>query len=237
MHQQPSLTLTPVGVVHSPFKEKFGIPRQSGLAKDIFSTLTLHPPFNQPETVQSLSGFSHLWLIFGFHATSDRGWHPTVRPPRLGGNKRVGVFASRSTHRPNPIGLSVVKLESIDLQNGVVLTISGADLMDGTPVYDIKPYITFADSLPHAQSGYVDAPPVQAHIQYTPEAAIQLSLFQETRPQLSAVITAALGYDPRPAYQAKSQELNKTYGIHLMDLNIRWIYQQDQLIVTDISLV
>ncbi|WP_018150444.1 tRNA (N6-threonylcarbamoyladenosine(37)-N6)-methyltransferase TrmO [Leeia oryzae] len=232
MSALPLPGLTPVGVVHAPFKEKFGIPRQSGLAKDVSSTLELLPPYNVPEAVTGLDGFSHLWLIFGFHATAERGWRPTVRPPRLGGNRRVGVFASRSTHRPNPLGLSVVELTGIDTRSGVVLHLRGADLMDGTPVFDIKPYIAFADAIPTARSGYVDAPPAVQPVSYTPAAQQQLAQHQQRWPQLSQVIQTALGYDPRPAYKNTT---DADYGVHLYDVNVRWTVAGEQVVVTEIS--
>jgi tRNA (adenine37-N6)-methyltransferase len=136
------IAFTPIGIVHSPFKEKFGVPRQPGIATAARATLELLPPYDREEALEGLSGFSHVWLVFVFHATAAQGWQPSVRPPRLGGNVRVGVFASRSMFRPNPIGLSVVELEGYGREDGrLVLHVKGADLIDGTPVLDIKPYI------------------------------------------------------------------------------------------------
>lgn len=143
----------PIGVIRSPYKEKFAIPRQPGLICDGGGALELLPPYNQPDAVRGLEGFSHLWVIFVFHQTMDGGWRPTVRPPRLGGNARVGVFATRSTFRPNPIGMSLVELHGIETRNGVRLQLGSLDLVDGTPVLDIKPYLPFAESQPQRAQG------------------------------------------------------------------------------------
>ena len=143
-------TFEPVGIIHSPYKEKFGIPRQSSLVRAARAQLELFAPYNHPDAVRGLEAFSHIWIQFVFHQTAARGWTPLVRPPRLGGNARVGVFASRSTHRPNPIGLSLVELAGIDYTGGLKLNLTGADLVDGTPVLDIKPYIPFVESRPDA---------------------------------------------------------------------------------------
>ena len=141
------LTLQPIAVVHSPYDEKFSVPRQPNLVAQGKGFIRLLPPFNSPDSVRGLEAFSHLWLIFQFHQIPERGWHATVRPPRLGGNQRIGVFASRATHRPNPIGLSKVKLERIEIANGeVYLHLGSIDLVNGTPILDIKPYIAYADS-------------------------------------------------------------------------------------------
>lgn len=150
----------PIATIHSPFKEKFGTPRQPGLIPAARGIFELVPPYNTPETVRALETFSHLWLLFVFDRCSDAKWHPTVRPPRLGGNARVGVFASRSNFRPNPIGQSVVQLDSVDCaEDGVKLHVSNFDLLDQTPILDIKPYVRYADSLPDAQCSYAPEPP------------------------------------------------------------------------------
>ncbi|WP_240947068.1 tRNA (N6-threonylcarbamoyladenosine(37)-N6)-methyltransferase TrmO [Leeia aquatica] len=232
MHSPAALAMQPVAVVRSPFREKFGIPRQSGLTAGISSEVVLLPPYDIAQTVQGLEGFSHLWLLFAFHANLDRGWRPTVRPPRLGGNRRVGVFASRSTHRPNPIGLSVVALHQVRLEAGVVLQVSGADLLDGTPILDIKPYIPFADAIPDARGGYVDAPPQQSPITYSEAAQAQLLEHRQRWPELPNVIAAALGYDPRPAYH---QAEGRRYGVALYDLDVAWEQHGQQKVVVSIT--
>ena len=141
-----SYTLIPIAYIHSDFKEKFGIPRQSGRAPSTVARILFEPNFQHPDFIRGIEGFSHLWLLFDFSLTREKGWSATVRPPRLGGNKRVGVFASRSPFRPNHIGLSCVKLKSVEYtETGIQLTVLGADLLDGTPIFDIKPYLPFAD--------------------------------------------------------------------------------------------
>lgn len=152
--------MTSIGVISSPYKEKFAIPRQPGLVSSAKATLTLTPPYDEPDALRGLAEFSHVWLVFAFHETMDKGWNPTVRPPRLGGNERLGVFATRSTFRPNPIGLSVAKLEGITTRNNQCqLHLSGIDLVDGTPILDIKPYIPYADNVPDAQGSYANESP------------------------------------------------------------------------------
>ena len=156
-------TFAPIGVIHSCFKEKFGIPRQPGLVPAARAVLELLPPYNRAEAVRGLEGFSHIWVSFVFHACLDAPWKPTVRPPRLGGNRRLGVFATRSTHRPNPIGLSAVELERIETGPGrVLLHLKGADLMDGTPVLDIKPYLPYSDVIPGATGGFAAEAPARS---------------------------------------------------------------------------
>lgn len=210
----------PIGVVHSPFKEKFGIPRQPGLVSEARARLELLPPYNRREAVEGLDGYSHIWIQFVFHQAIKDQWQPTVRPPRLGGNKRVGVFASRSPFRPNPIGLSVVKLESVHAAGGKVeLMLSGVDLLDGTPVLDIKPYVAYVDSIPDAISGFAPASPdVAFDVQFSPRAEAQMQAHNEDN--LRAFITNLLEIDPRPAYS--SSQPDRVYGIRLYDFDLRW---------------
>jgi len=212
-------TFEPIGIISAPYKEKFGIPRQSALAPAAHSLLKLLPPYNQAECVRELETFSHIWIQFVFHQTAQRGWTPLVRPPRLGGNAKVGVFASRSTHRPNPIGLSLVELTGIDLSDGVTLQLCGADLMDGTPVLDIKPYIPFVESRPDALSGFVDGPPPQLTVHWSPEALSHLNTLPNLPTGLSELIDQVLAQDPRPAYQ---DDPLRSYGVRLYDLDIRF---------------
>ena len=146
------MTLEPIGIVRSCFGSKFAVPRQPGLCPSAWGHLVFHEPYRSPEALRGICGFSHLWLIFGFHETLAQGWHPTVRPPRLGGNERVGVFASRSPFRPNGLGLSLVKLEGSDPTGTLLL--GGLDLLDGTPIYDVKPYLAYAEAIPEATSGF-----------------------------------------------------------------------------------
>jgi tRNA-Thr(GGU) m(6)t(6)A37 methyltransferase TsaA len=218
-----SFTFTPIGIVRSPFKEKFGVPRQPGIATAARATLELLPPYDREETLEGLSGFSHVWIVFVFHATAAQGWQPSVRPPRLGGNAHVGVFASRSMFRPNPIGLSVVELEGHGREDGkLVLRIKGADLVDGTPVLDIKPYVPYADSLPHARGGYADsAPAAPLQVRFTPQAEAQLRAREAAHPQLRELIVQLLGADPRPAYRGPENDLRE-YGMRLLDFDLHW---------------
>lgn len=212
-----------IGVIHSPYKEKFAVPRQPGLVKDGSGTLELLPPYNQPEAVRGLDGFSHLWLLFIFHQTMEGGWRPTVRPPRLGGNARMGVFATRSTFRPNPVGMSLVELQGITHQHDkVLLQLGGLDLVDGTPIVDIKPYLPFAEAIPGARAGYAQqAPAADMPVYFTDDVTRQLEQLNGQYPHLTRFICDVLAQDPRPAYR-KSEDPGKTYAVHLLDFNVRW---------------
>ena len=195
--------------IHNDFPTKFGLPRQSGLAPSLCSKIVFEPAYRVPEALRGLDGFSHIWLIWGFSGNSH-SWSPTVRPPRLGGNVRMGVFATRSPFRPNPIGLSSVRLESIesDGENGLVLIVSGADLMDGTPIYDIKPYLPGVDAHPDATEGFVGThKQVLLEVEVSPELAAELS-----EPQL-ATLREILAQDPRPAYHAGHADPDRIYGL------------------------
>ena len=210
-------TVSPIGIIHSPYQEKFGIPRQPALAPSAPVSLRLLPPYDQADCVRGLEAFSHVWLHFLFHETLARGWQPLVRPPRLGGNTRVGVFASRATHRPNGIGLSLVALQGIDTSAGVTLHLSGADLLDGTPVLDIKPYIPFVEARPEARSGFVDGPPPQLDVAWQPGALAQLQAWQQAPDWFARLVDEVLAQDPRPAYQ---DDPARRYGMRLADCNI-----------------
>ncbi len=192
--------LEAIGVVRSCFGEKFAIPRQPGLCPSAWGQLIFHRPYRSAEAVRGLDGFSHIWLIFGFHQTADQGWKPTVRPPRLGGNQRIGVFASRSTFRPNGLGLSLVKLDSVELggENGPILHLSGLDLLDHTPIYDVKPYLPYAEALPDAVAGFAQEEIVLLPVEIDAPA---MEIFQSLPPRLQAVIRESLALDPRPAVQ------------------------------------
>ncbi len=215
--------MTPVGRIHSPYKEKFAVPRQPGLVKSARATLELLPPCNDPQTLRGIEAFSHLWLVFVFHECQGQGWHPTVRPPRLGGNERVGVFASRSPFRPNGLGLSVVELREVHQQGDRLwLELGGVDLVDGTPILDIKPYLPYADSLPAAQGGFAPmAPEAGMPVRFAPEAEAQLLAQQARYPELKHFIGEVLAQDPRPAYR-RSQDDERLYGVKLYDFNVQW---------------
>lgn len=215
-------TFDAVGVIRSPFKEKFGIPRQSGLMAAAEATLELLPPYDREEALRGLEGFSHVWLVFVFHGVEPGHWSPTVRPPRLGGNERLGVFATRATHRPNPIGLSAVELTGSGREGGrLVLRLRGADLLDGTPVLDIKPYLPYADSLPLARGGFAaSAPQAPLTVAFAPEAEAAIAARPDL-PRLRAFIEQMLRLDPRPAYQEAGAG-ERVYGVRIFDLDVRW---------------
>ena len=214
--------MKPVAVIHTPFKEKFGIPRQPGVVKDACGVIELIAPFNRPEMLKGLEAFSHLWLIWQFHAVPDGEWKPTVRPPRLGGNKRVGVFASRSPFRPNPIGLSVVKLDAIE---GGSIMVSGVDLMDATPILDIKPYVPYSDCIPDATQGFAKgAPTPSLHVTFSTTAESQLQRRDHPEEDRQLII-GLLQIDPRPAYK---QHQDGEYGFRLHDFDLRWSVSADQ---------
>jgi tRNA-Thr(GGU) m(6)t(6)A37 methyltransferase TsaA len=221
---------SPIGVVESCFPDNFGIPRQPGLVPAARGAVRLLAPYDQPEAVRGLEGFSHLWVIFVFHQLKGETDKCTVRPPRLGGNTRLGVFASRATHRPNPIGLSLVKLEGINQQAGVSLEVSGLDIVTGTPVLDIKPYLPYAESIDNARSGYADAAPGAIEVVYSELARQQANVLENRYPGFSALLTQVLAQDPRPAFhQQSSSHRQRVYGLTLYDQNIRWHMLDDQV--------
>lgn len=213
------MTLVPVATVHSCFGGKFGVPRQPGLCPAAWGRLVFHEAFRMPEAIRGIEGFSHLWLVFGFHQTAVQGWSPTVRPPRLGGNRRVGVFASRSTFRPNSLGLSLVRLEGIDTgsADGPALLLGGLDLVDGTPVYDIKPYLPYAEAIPEAAAGFAAAEIPRLAVVVADEAAEEFSALPE-RSRL--VIRQTLALDPRPAVCGDDE--TRVFGALLCGANVRF---------------
>ncbi|RJG47625.1 tRNA (N6-threonylcarbamoyladenosine(37)-N6)-methyltransferase TrmO [Motilimonas pumila] len=229
------MELDPIARVRSPYKEKFAIPRQPGLVTAAKGRIEFLAGYQNDEMLQGIEQFSHLWLIFVFHHTQEQGWKPSVRPPRLGGNAKMGVLASRSTFRPNPIGLSVVKLENvIRLDKDVSLEISGMDLVDGTPLLDIKPYLPYADSLPDAQAGYAQQEPdVELDVVFTQNAQAQLSALSG-QAELQTLIEQVLAQDPRPAYR-KGKPDAKQYGVKLAEFNVCFMVINSQCQVTDIQ--
>jgi tRNA-Thr(GGU) m(6)t(6)A37 methyltransferase TsaA len=216
---EAQFSFNPIGILHSCYGEKFGIPRQPGLVKSAAATLKLLPPCNTPEALRGLEEFTHLWVIFLFHQSAAGSWKSTVRPPRLGGNERVGVFASRSNFRPNPIGLSVVELLKIE---GTTLQLGGGDFLEGTPVLDIKPYIPYADSIPAASGAYASRTPEPVNtVEISTEAERAIAqLENEKRPALRQLIVDMLAYNPRPAYQTDDPE--RIFGTQLFDLDLKW---------------
>jgi len=217
------ISLNPIGIANTPYKEKFAIPRQPGLVSSAKGTVKLLGSVNNIDSVRELEQFSHIWLLFIFHGTEDQGWKPLVRPPRLGGNKKMGVLATRSTFRPNPIGMSVVKLDKLEIDNqDVILHISGMDLLDQTPIVDIKPYIPYSDSLPNANAGFAQTgPEISLTVAFSEQAQLALATLNTEFPELSLLIKQVLAQDPRPAYK-KNKNDDKIYGMNLYNLNIQW---------------
>lgn len=215
------MEFSPIGILHSPFREKFGIPRQPGLAPHAISRLIMLPEFANAACLDGLTGFSHLWLVFLFHSTATQGWQPTVRPPRLGGNERLGVFATRSMFRPNPVGLSAVELiDIVDGMHGKELLLRGADLLDGTPVLDIKPYVPYADAIPDARAGFAPDAPQTLLVHWTETATTQAEKLKISV-DLRGLIDEVLSQDPRPAYRHHSEDAN-VYGVWLDGVNVRF---------------
>ena len=214
--------------IRNGYEEKFGIPRQSGLAEEVISTVVFEEEYRVAEALRGIDQFSHLWLIWGFDRAERETWSPTVRPPRLGGNKRMGVFATRSPFRPNAIGLSCVRLTGVEkTAEGTVLRVSGADLMNGTPIYDIKPYLPYADCRPEATGGFTDR---------TAKRQVQVVIPEEAGAGLTdsekEALTAVLREDPRPAYQ---DDPDRIYGFRFGGQNIRFRVENGILTVLDTS--
>ncbi len=214
--------------VHSDFPSKFGVPRQSGLVEDLTSTLVFEPEFRSEDALRGLEGFSHLWLVWVFHQAARREWSPTVRPPRLGGNARMGVFATRSPFRPNPIALSAVRLDGVERTEawGTVLRLRGADLVDGTPVLDVKPYLPYADCIPDALGGFAAAPAA-------PALAVDIppDLLERVPPERRRALRGVLAQDPRPRYQ---EDPDRVYGFGFAGLEVRFSVADGVLTVREI---
>lgn len=225
------MEIKPIAFIRTEFPEKFGVPRQSGLARNLKGRIVFEPEYRNPDALRGLDGFSHIWLIWEFSANRTTSpWQPTVRPPRLGGNAHMGVFATRSPFRPNPLGLSCVKIHSVELStpDGPVVTVLGADLMDGTPIYDIKPYIRYADSRPEAVCGYVDALEERSlKVVFPSELSVKIA---DTEVIPSLVETLRL--DPRPSYHDDPQ---REYGLSFAGYNIRFHVSGNVLEVTDVT--
>lgn len=215
---QAAFDLTAIGRIASDYPDKFGIPRQPGLVPAGRAVLHLLPPYDDPLAVRGLDQVSHLWLTFVFHRSPQR-WTALVRPPRLGGNAKVGVFATRSTHRPNRLGLSLVTLERIEIDNGVRLYLQGHDLVDGTPVLDIKPYLPWAESLPEARAGFAPDAPPRREVRFTAQAMIAIDE-RDDAGSLRELIRQVLAQDPRPAYRRGAE--SRIYGVPLRDVDVRF---------------
>lgn len=223
------LTMHIIANIHSDFPTKFGIPRQSGLVEELTAQIVFTPDYRAPEAVRGLEDFSHIWLIWQFSKAVREHWSPTVRPPRLGGNTRMGVFATRSPFRPNAIGLSCVRILKVEpnTPEGPVLTVAGADLMDGTPILDIKPYIPYADCQVDATGGFTDtAGEFLLKVEFPPEL---LSMVPEDRRE---ALIGVLRHDPRPSYQRKPE---RVYGMEFAGWNIRFRVAEDVLTVIEVE--
>ena len=214
--------------IRSDFPSKFGIPRQSGLVEQLKAQVVFEPEYRSPDALRGLEGFSHIWLIWQFSQAVREGWSPTVRPPRLGGNARMGVFATRSPFRPNPIGLSCVRLERVELRPGTgpVLHVAGADLMDGTPIYDIKPYLPYADCKPEASGGFAGQPK-----EPTLEVVCPPELLRPLDLRRREALLAVLSQDPRPSYQ---HDPERVYGFSFGGCNVRFTVVGDRLTVREL---
>lgn len=215
--------------IHTDFATKFGVPRQSGLVPELRSSIVFEPQFRNPDALRGIEDFSHIWLIWHFSEADRESWSPTVRPPRLGGNRRLGVFATRSPFRPNSLALSCVKLESVELSrtNGPVLHVSGADLMDGTPIFDIKPYIPYADCRPEASGGFTDEVERRCLTVVIPDG-----LRTALPPEKLASLTGVLENDPRPSYQ---DDPERVYGFGFAGAEVRFRVSGEVLTVVSIE--
>ena len=222
------LTLQPIATIENDFPTKFGVPRQSGIVDELRSRIVFLPEYRQAEAFRGLKDFSHLWLIWGFSEVKRKGWSATVRPPRLGGNQRMGVFATRSPFRPNPIGLSCVRLVEIcgDAHSGISLIVSGADLMNGTPIYDIKPYLPYADCKPEASGGFAPQRGEALAVDFPAEL---LSRVPEDKRD---ALTGVLAQDPRPHYQSDPQRI---YGMAFAGLEVRFRVADGAVYVVEVT--
>ena len=221
--------MEPIAHIRSDFATKFGVPRQAGLVEELRAAVVFEPPYRVPEALRGIEGFSHLWLIWEFSQARREGWSPTVRPPRLGGNQRVGVFATRSPFRPNPIGLSCVGLVGVELDTaqGPLLPVSGADLVDGTPILDITPYLPDADGRPGAAGGFAGAAPAEAlAVDFPPALLDRVPAGRRT------ALLGVLAQDPRPPYQ---EDPRRVYGFGFAGLEVRFTVRDGVLTVTDVT--
>lgn len=222
-------TFTIIARMHSDFDQKFGIPRQSGLVEELESLIVFEPEFRNPDALRGLEGFSHLWIVWEFSKARRENWSPTVRPPRLGGNQRLGVFATRSPFRPNPIGLSCVRLVGVEHhpEYGPVIRVAGADLLNGTPIYDIKPYLPYADCKPDAVGGFASAPKEATLTVHIPEE------FVEKIPENKrAAVVGVLAQDPRPSYQ---DDPERVYGMSFGGMEIKFRVDGENLTVCGVE--
>ncbi|WP_111495770.1 tRNA (N6-threonylcarbamoyladenosine(37)-N6)-methyltransferase TrmO [Marinobacter bohaiensis] len=236
---QDALTLEPVAITRSCFRDKFGVPRQPGLTRHAWADLVIQPPYNREDAFRGLENCSHLWLTFQFHEAVRAEWRPTIRPPRLGGNRKIGVFASRSPFRPNSLGLSVVRNEGLLRREGdLVLRIREHDLIEGTPILDIKPYLPFADVVADAHIEWAsDAPTERLTVIFSDDAERQLQALDGDRyPDFRSLIEDVVAYDPRPSFRRGRIE-ERVYGAHLYDHNVRFRFDDGHVTVLTVTLL
>ena len=226
---EQNFSMKVIAHIRSDFSSKFGVPRQSGLVDSLEAAIIFEPEYRNADAVRGMEGFSHLWLIWAFHQAVRDTWSPTVRPPRLGGNTRMGVFATRSPFRPNPIGLSSVRLDRVEItaEHGPVIYVRGADLVDGTPIFDIKPYIPYADSHPEAVGGFASAPAGETLTVVIPPE--QLKKVPESHRE---ALRGVLAQDPRPHYQ---NDPNRVYGFQFAGMEVRFSVAEQTLTVLEIT--
>ncbi|WP_076753805.1 tRNA (N6-threonylcarbamoyladenosine(37)-N6)-methyltransferase TrmO [Acinetobacter schindleri] len=232
------LTIPVIGIMKSPYKEKFGIPRQPNLV-EVESYIEMQGPYNDLLAFEGIEEFSHLWLLWQFHDNKNQEnskFRPQVRPPRLGGNQKIGVFATRSMYRPSPIGLSVVKLKEVKkVGKTVCIYVTGSDLLDGTPIVDIKPYIHYSDAVMEAQSGYAQEEPVRKYVVWSEQAELEREQLVQTKglsEQVIRELAEVLSLDPRPAYQ---EDPERIYGMHFADFNIKFIVNETSVLIVEIE--
>lgn len=232
------LTIPVIGIMKSPYKEKFGIPRQPNLV-EVESYIEMQAPYNDLLAFEGIEEFSHLWLLWQFHDNKNQEnskFRPQVRPPRLGGNQKIGVFATRSMYRPSPIGLSVVKLKEVKkVGKTVCIYVTGSDLLDGTPIVDIKPYIHYSDAVMEAQSGYAQEEPVRKYVVWSEQAELEREQLVQTKglsEQVIRELAEVLSLDPRPAYQ---EDPERIYGMHFADFNIKFIVNETSVLIVEIE--
>lgn len=232
-------SIEPIGIIETPYKEKFAVPRQPRLVPAATARVKLLGDANSPEAVRGLEQFSHVWLLFLFDQNLEAGWKPTVRPPRLGGNERIGVFASRSTFRPNGVGMSAVEVKGVTKKGDqIYIDVGSVDLVNGTPIVDIKPYIPYSDSIAGAQGGYAEEEPEKLQVTFSLEALSSPMLASETKrsdtEHMLRVIEQVLAQDPRPAYK-KNKPDSKEYAVNLFDLNVKFTVNDNLITVTAIE--
>lgn len=232
------LTIPVIGIMKSPYKEKFGIPRQPNLV-EVESYIEMQAPYNDLLAFEGIEEFSHLWLLWQFHDNKNQEnskFRPQVRPPRLGGNQKIGVFATRSMYRPSPIGLSVVKLKEVKKVGKTVrVYVTGSDLLEGTPIVDIKPYIHYSDAVTEAQSGYAQEEPVRKYVVWSEQAELEREQLVQTKglsEQVIRELAEVLSLDPRPAYQ---EDPERIYGMHFADFNIKFIVNETSVLIVEIE--